>query len=80
MDSFDFDMLEPVTLEKTLKYLRATPGPVIGDHPVSHHAEDAIRGDDWLGRALKAEGSFSLDIVQQKEEMVGLDDEAGESM
>lgn len=85
MDSFDFDRLEPIALDQTLEYLRALPEPGMEDYAVGDYrsmVEDAIGENDWLEKAVKAEGRLREDWMQETvrpDEMSGLDEEADES-
>jgi hypothetical protein len=55
MDSFDFDSLDPITLEQTLAYLEANPEPQDSDVSFQPMLDDAVAEGDWLGDAMQRE-------------------------
>jgi len=63
--NFDFDRLDPITLEQTLSYLRADPEPQMQDVSFSALLDDAVGDGDWL----MEQGDLEGDLADEGEEV-----------
>ena len=74
--NFDFDRLDPITLDQTLSYLRADPEPQMEDVSFSALLDDAVGEGDWLMEQGGLEGGLDDGWEEMQMQGDGMEDQS----